>query len=259
MRNGRIQASYIADNGCRYYATHTYDTRLDAEGWLANERKLIELGEWTPPEGRAATKAIASVTVREYADRWLAERDLAPKTRALYRELLDSRVLPVLGDEMVRAVTPASVRAWWVGLGKKTPTRNTHAYQLLKAIFNTAREDRAVAENPCQIKTAGRPPKPRDVQALAPAELEKVAEAVPETYRAAVPVAAWCGLRFGELIEQQVGDWSTEDRRGYSRCDRAAACRRDSPGAHEGAHGPGTGGVRVHDDARAAIVHDGVY
>jgi len=44
MRNGRIQASYIRENGCRYYATHTYDTRLDAEGWLANERKLIELG-----------------------------------------------------------------------------------------------------------------------------------------------------------------------------------------------------------------------
>jgi hypothetical protein len=88
------------------------------------------------------------VTVREYADQWLVERDLAPKTRALYRELLDSRILPVLGDEMMRAVTPATVRAWWVGLGKKTPTRNTHAYQLLKTIFNTAREDRAVAETP---------------------------------------------------------------------------------------------------------------
>jgi integrase len=201
MRNGRIQASYIAENGHRYYATHTYDTRMDAEGWLANERKLIELGEWTLPESRAAAKAVATATVREYADRWLAERDLAPKTRALYRDLLDGRILPVLGDETVRAVTPATVRAWWVGLGKKTPTRNTHAYQLLKTIFNTAREDRAVAENPCQIKTAGRPPKPRDVQALTPAELEKVAEAVSETYRAAVPVAAWCGLRFGELIE----------------------------------------------------------
>ena len=88
-----------------------------------------------------------------------------------------------------------------VGLGKKTPTRNAHAYQLVKTIFNTAREDKLITENPCQIKTAGRPPKPRDVQALTPAELVKVAEAAPEAYRAAVPVAAWCGLRFGELIE----------------------------------------------------------
>ena len=223
MRNGRIQASYIAENGCRYYATHTYDTRLDAEGWLANERKLIELGEWTPPESRATAKAIATVTVREYADRWLAERDLAPKTRALYRELLESRILPLLGDEMVCAVTPATVRAWWVGLGKKkTPTRNTHAYQLLKTIFNTAHEDRAVAENPCQIKTAGRPPKPRDVQALAPAELEKVAEAVPQRYRAAVPVAAWCGLRFGELIELRRKDVHVAGGRTVLKIRRAA-------------------------------------
>jgi hypothetical protein len=36
MRNGRIQASYIADDGRRYYATHTYDSRMDAEGRLAN-------------------------------------------------------------------------------------------------------------------------------------------------------------------------------------------------------------------------------
>lgn len=45
MRNGSVQASYIADDGRRYYATHTFETRVDAEGWLANERKLIELGD----------------------------------------------------------------------------------------------------------------------------------------------------------------------------------------------------------------------
>jgi hypothetical protein len=70
MRNGRIQASYVYDDGRRYYATHTYDSRTDAEGWLANERKLIELGEWSPPEGRAALKALAGVTLREYSEHW---------------------------------------------------------------------------------------------------------------------------------------------------------------------------------------------
>jgi integrase len=201
MRNGRIQASYIADDGVRYYATHPFDNRTDAEGWLANERKLIELGGWSPPEARAAVKVAEGVTVREYAEKWLTLRLLTPKTHALYRDLLGSRILPVLGDDILVALTPARVRAWWIGLGKETPTRNRHAYQLLKAIFNTACEDKLITENPCQIKTAGRPPKPRDVHALTPAELEKVALAVPETYRAAVAVAAWCGLRFGELIE----------------------------------------------------------
>jgi integrase len=222
MRNGHIQASYMYDDGRRYYATHTYDNRTDAEGWLANERKLIELGEWSPPESRAALKAVAGVTLREYSERWILHRDLTPKTHALYMRLLKTRILPDLGDEILRAVTPARVRAWWVGLGKATPTSNTHAYQLLKAIYNTAVEEKAATENPCQIKAAGKPPKARDVKPLTPAELIKVAESAPEHYRVAVPVAAWCGLRFGELIELRRKDIQTEGDRITLRIRRAA-------------------------------------
>jgi integrase len=93
---------------------------------------------------------------------------------------------------------------------------------LLKAMYNTAVEDKAATENPCQIKTAGRPRKPRDVKPLTPAELVKVAESVPETYRAAVPVAAWCGLRFGELIELRRKDIHTEAERMTLKIRRAA-------------------------------------
>jgi integrase len=222
MRNGRVQASYTYDDGKRYYATHTYDNRTDAEGWLANERKLIELGEWSPPQSRTALKALAGVTLREYTEQWMQHRDLTPKTRALYTRLLTTRILPQLGNETLRAVTAAKVRAWWIDLDKDTPTSNTHAYQLLKAIYNTAVEDKAATENPCQIKAAGKPPKPRDVKPLTPAELEKVAEKVPEQYRAAVPVAAWCGLRFGELIELRRKDVHHEGDRMTLRIRRAA-------------------------------------
>jgi integrase len=195
---------------------------MDAEGWLRDERKLIDQGEWTPPQSRAQAKALVGITLGEFAEGWLSRRDLTLKTRALYRDLLDSRILPVLGDETLRAVTPAAVRAWWAGLGKETPTRNTHAYQLLKAIYNTASGDKLVTENPCQIKTAGKPPKQRDVQPLTPAELVKVAEKVPEHYRVAVAVAAWCGLRFGELIELRRKDVHVSGDRVVFKIRRAA-------------------------------------
>lgn len=222
LPSGNVRASYTADDGRVYYATRTFGTKLDAEAWLAEERKLLDRGDWTPPATRAAMKAAAGTTVREYAKRWLTRRHLTPKTVALYTRLLDSRIYPQLGDEPLRAVTASRVRDWWIGLGKETPTSNTQAYQLLKAIFNTAVEDRAVTENPCQIKTAGRPPKPRDVKPLTPAELVKVAEKVPEHYRAAVPVAAWCGLRFGELIELRRKDIHSESDRMTLRIRRAA-------------------------------------
>jgi integrase len=221
MRSGRIQASYTADDGRLYYCAHTFGTRMDAEGWLQAERKLIDRGEWTPPEMRA--KAITYVTFREYAETWLTQRDLTPKTRLLYQDLLRIRIIPGLGDEMLQAVTPAMVRLWWIGLSKDTPTRNMHAYRLLKTIFNTAIEDKLVKENPCQIKAAGRSPKPREVQALTPAELNVVAKSLPERYRVAVYVAAWCGLRFGELIELRRKDIHTVGDYTVLKIRRAAA------------------------------------
>jgi len=209
MRNGRVQASYVYDDGRRYYAPHTYDNRGDAEGWLANERRLVELGEWSAPQARAALNVLTGVTLREYADQWLGQRDLTPKTRSLYLRLLRTRILPTFGDHTMRSVTVPQVRAWWAELGRETPTTNAQAYQLLKTIYNTAVEDKVVRENPCQIKSAGKPPKARDVKPLTPAELEIVAESLPEHYRAALFVAAWCGLRFGELIELRRKDVHT--------------------------------------------------
>lgn len=227
LPSGHTRASYTADDGCVYYAPRTFDSKMDAEAWLADERKLLDRDEWMPPADRAQVKKNSGITVREYSQQWLQQRVLTRKTQALYTRLLDSRILPALGDEVLRDVTPARVRTWWVALGNETPTSNTHAYQLLKAIFNTAVGDNAVKENPCQIKAAGRPPKPRDVKPLTPAELEKVAEKVPEDYRAAVAVAAWCGLRLGELIELRRKDIHSDGERMTLNIRRTATVVHD--------------------------------
>ena len=223
--SGRIHASYISsEDGQRYNAPHTFDSRMDAEAWLASERRLIEMNTWTPPADRVKRKAAAGVTVRQFAGEWMGQRDLTAKTRSLYNRLLDSRILPAFGDSVVVEVTPALVRGWWSELGRRlpTPTSNTQAYQLLKAMFSTAVEDKLMLENPCQIKAAGKPPKARDVQPLTPAELLTVAESVPERYRIAVPVAAWCGLRFGELIELRRKDVADDGERIVLKIRRAA-------------------------------------
>jgi integrase len=236
LPSGNIRASYTADDGLVYYATRSFSTKMDAEAWLADERKLLDRGEWTPPRDRAAVKSFAGLTVREYAEKWmdpdyrmqkLPDRELRAKTHALYTRLLDTRILPGLGDEPLRAITPEKVNAWWFSLGKNTPTTNTQSYQLLKAIYNTAVKEKAAMQNPCQNDKAGKPPKPRDVKPLTPAELVKVAESVPETYRAAVAVAAWCGLRFGELIELRRKDIHSDGERMTLKIRRAATVVHD--------------------------------
>jgi hypothetical protein len=67
---------------------------------------------------------------------------------------------------------------------------------LLKTICGTAVADDLLTANPCRIRGAGQASKTE------PATLEELAElteAMPQRYRLMVLLAAWCGLRFGEL------------------------------------------------------------
>ncbi|MGV9710727.1 tyrosine-type recombinase/integrase [Gordonia sp. NPDC003424] len=200
----RFQARYVGPDMARHTAYTTYSAKIDAEAWLSDERRLIERGEWTPPASRAAAKAAGGVTVREFATAWLATKDLTPKTRHLYQTLLDGRILPHLGDQRMVDVDLETVRAWWKDReADDTPTTSAHAYNLLKGIFNAAVADEnlAVTANPCRVEKAGRRPKRVDLELLTPSELVQATAKLHEHYRTCVPVTAWCGLRFGEMIE----------------------------------------------------------
>jgi hypothetical protein len=61
---------------------------MDAEAWLASERRLIDRGEWTAPKLRANAAQTRSRPFIEYATGWLEHRTLKPRTRQGYQELL---------------------------------------------------------------------------------------------------------------------------------------------------------------------------
>ncbi len=197
LPSGRYQASYIAPDGLRYNAAHTFDTRLDAEGWLAAESRKISLDAWVPPQERR----VVALTFGEYAERWLADRPLKPRTAEHYRSLLDKQILPTFADVALKHVTPASVRRWYANLGARKPTLRAHAYGLLRTICGTAVADELIPANPCTIRGAG---SSRRVVRIKPATLDELAvivAAMPERLRLMVLLASWCALRFGELAE----------------------------------------------------------
>lgn len=58
----RYQASYAGPDLQRYVAPATFTTKGDAEAWLADERRIVELGSWRPTavrqaEGQGARRA----------------------------------------------------------------------------------------------------------------------------------------------------------------------------------------------------------
>ena len=50
------------------------------------------------------------VTLNPFAEAWLADRELKPRTVAFYRSLLDQKILPELGDVPLKDITPQTVR-----------------------------------------------------------------------------------------------------------------------------------------------------
>ncbi len=93
------------------------------------------------------------------------------------------------------------MRAWHAGLGGSTPTMRAHAYGLLRSILGTAVHDGLLAANPCHIRGAGAARRVHKVEPLTVPELAALVNAMPDRYRLLVLLAAWCGLRFGELDE----------------------------------------------------------
>ncbi|MFG1931309.1 tyrosine-type recombinase/integrase [Mycobacterium sp. NPDC048908] len=204
LPSGRWQAAYTGPDGNRHKAPRTYATDDDAIGWLNIERRKIELGTW------GAVERSDGVTLRAYADRWIEQRQLRPRTRAHYESMLRRLILPALGDAKIVTLTPAKVREWHASLGTGHDTRNAHAYALLHAICATAVQDEVLDANPCRIRAAMQAKRRRDVDILTPAEVNRLASKMPAHLRASVLLAAWCGLRWGETSELRRRDVSAD-------------------------------------------------
>lgn len=210
LPSGRWQASIVGEDGLRHTAPQTFDTKMDADAWLASQVEDMEIGTWTPP-----SKVARTGTVEDYASQWLATKtDLRPRTLAEYRRDLDNRVLPTLGDVQLRRLTPAIIRRWYAQQGETVPSARAHAYDTLRNMLNAAVEDELLDANPCRIRGASRAKSRHKTRPATVAEIEAMAAAMPERYRAMLLVAAWCGLRFGELTELRRGDVDLDDAAG---------------------------------------------
>ena len=214
LPSGRYQARYSDPAGRTVNAPTTFDTKLDARTWLSTVQADLVRGAWLPPT--------SSTTVGDYAAQWLEHRALKPRTREHYRTLLAKHLLPTLADVRIRKLSPADVREWYARLPADRPTLRAHCYALLKAICATAVTDDVIAANPCRIRGAGQAKRASKTEPATIEELSVLVAAMPARLQPMTLLAAWCGLRFGELAELRVKDVDTRQgvlkvRRGVVR------------------------------------------
>jgi len=203
------RARYAMPAGTRY--SRTLATKMDAEAWLAAERALVDREEWTPPRARQAVEskrqaAAAFNTVGSFAERFLLERGLRPTTQRNYRQLLRSRILPYFGEMPLTEVTLSEIKQWRASLDPATESSNAAAYRLVRAILQSAEEEELIFRAPPKIRGAGSARMKRIAVPATLDELAVITETMPERLRLLIVLAAFVGLREGELLELRRSD-----------------------------------------------------
>jgi integrase len=218
LASGRWQARYYGPDMIYHSGPITFQTKGDAQAWLAEERRLISQQQWTSPNDRAAKAAAAEAHRREltfsaYAEAWLVGRvtssgaPLRPSTNAGYRNSLDVHILPEFGHLPLDEISTAAIRQWRGRFSAQgRDAAGAKAYGVLKAILQTAEDDELILRNPCRLKGAGHSHKRRESIALSPTELADLAAAMPRQWRALTLMSGWCGLRIGEAAGLRRGD-----------------------------------------------------
>jgi integrase len=196
----------------------TFTARIDAEAWLAAERRQVEDPEtWESPKvrlerSRREAEADRLPTFRDYAEDWIELRrnskgePLRPLTRDKYRTTLRVHVYPTFGQRALDEITRADVRSWYSKL-EVGPTARAHAYSTLRTILNTAVvDDELLLRNPAYIRGAGVTHGRKNLRPASLDELAAMVDAMPRQRRLLLLLATWCALRSGELRELRRSD-----------------------------------------------------
>lgn len=209
LKSGAWQARYVDDDGILRPAPETFDTKFDAETWLDRVA-----------DGQPVHRIKPSPKFGDYAAAWLKTRDLKPRTRAEYEAMIRLYLVPEFGAIRLDKITVTHVREWHSQLLPKAPTARAHTYALLRNILATAESDDLLPKNPCRVRGAATAKRKSVTQVATVSEIDAIVEAMPPRYRAMVLLAAWCGLRFGELVALERRD--IDPLRKTVRVDRGA-------------------------------------
>jgi len=201
LPSGRFQASFTPPSGQRQTATTTFGTGADASRYLDRVELDIKRGHWVKDSG------LADRTLRECCESYLEENPRIGKRwaetcrRSMRLHLSDLLDLPI------SAITAPVVRAWHAKAlrGKGGRTSISQSYRLVRSVLNVAVADDAILRNPCQIPGAGTVKVP-ERQIASPSQVADLLESITARYRAAVVLAAWCGLRCGEVCAIRTAD-----------------------------------------------------
>jgi integrase len=201
LSSGRWQARYRGPDGKDRAAPSTFERKRDAERWLALVEAEIVGRSWRDP-------AEGKVPLQAYAETWIRQRGLRPRTVELYQWLLGRYITPHLGRVHLIDLDTSMIRSWRAALldSGVSPSMAAKAYRLLRAVLMTAAEDdELIPRNPCRVRGADRE-SASERPVLTVPQVFALADRMPNRHRALVLVTAFASLRWGEVTALRRAD-----------------------------------------------------
>ena len=166
---------------------------VDAERRKAEIELDLSQGSWHDPRR-------GEVRLSAWAQEWVQTRhDLRLTTRARLEISLSSQVLPRFGSTPLVKITNAAVRTWVADMLAEglSPATARKAVFALRQCLSAAMADNRLVMNPAvDVPLPSERLKPP--RFLSQTEVDRLAAAMPDRYRALVLAGAYAGLRWGE-------------------------------------------------------------
>lgn len=172
----------------------SFRRKIDADRFMTSVQHALLAGEYVDP-------ARGKLKVGEWAWLWLdGQMHLKPKTKASYRSLLRSCVLPRWERVALGRVRYGAAAEWVAQMQRDglSASRTRQAYHLLTAMLDAAVKDGRLVRNPVRGVELPRLPTPAR-RYLKHDQLHALAEACGK-HRLMVLLLGYCGFRWGEIV-----------------------------------------------------------
>ena len=204
-RRAPWRARYRGPDGREH--SKSFDRKIDAERWLRTELATLDRGQWIDPDH-------GNITWSEYSFQVIADRPhLSPRTIETDR-LCHNRVAPWIGDVPLARLTHEQLRRLMAELTAAgyAPETVARTMRWVRLTLNHAIRDRRILASPADGLVL---PKARrtDMRLLNATQVSQLATALPDRYGSLATVAAYTGLRWGELAGLQIPDIDMDRRR----------------------------------------------
>lgn len=196
------KSSYVAryrDPAGREHSK-SFRTKAEAKAFLNSVENAKQRGEWSDPAG-------AKVRFEDYAVQYVAGiTHVQPGTKLKIEGHLRNQILPAFGRLPLGAIQPTDIRSWIAALQEDglAPATIAGIYRTFSKIMKTAVIDVLISRSPCIGIDLPKQTSHEEMKFLEPAQIEALADAIEPRYRALIFMAAYTGMRWGELAALRV-------------------------------------------------------